>query len=70
MAVVPPWYVLDVLIRTCEFDVAAVPVPLFRICQSTPNEPPDDTLLGLRVTFNGCTSTVEDAVTVKAADTA
>ena len=44
---------LDVVIRTCEFDVPAVPVPLFRICQLTPSDPPAVTLLELRVTFRG-----------------
>ena len=65
-----PYDTLDVVIRTCEFDVPAVPVPLFRICQLTPSDPPVTTLLGLRDTFNGCTSTVLAAVTVKAAETA
>ena len=66
-----PLEALDVVIRTCEFDVPAVPVPLFRICQLTLSDPPATTLLGLRDTFNGCTSTVvAGAVTEKAAETA
>ena len=58
------------VIRACEFDEPAVPVPLFRICQFTPRDPPAVTLLELRVTFRGWTSTVVGAVTVNEAETA
>ena len=57
-----PYDELDVVIRTCELDVPAVLVPLFRICQATPSDPPGARLLGLRVTFSGCTSTDAAAV--------
>jgi hypothetical protein len=51
----------EVVIRTCEFEVLAAPLPLLRICQLTDSDPPGATLLLPSVTFKGCTSTVATA---------
>ena len=48
--------------RTWLYEEAAIVVPLFRICQLTDREAPTATLLGLLVTFSGCTSTVANRV--------
>ena len=50
-----------VVMRTCEFELAAAPVPLLRTCQLTDSEPPGATLLLPSVTLCGCTSTVAAA---------
>ena len=65
-----PELAFELVMRTCEFDVPATPVPLFLICQLTLIEPPAATELDPNVTFNGCTSTVVATVTVNAEDTA
>ena len=53
-----PYEVEEVVMRTCEFELAAVPVPLLRICQLTESDPPAVTLLLPRVTLIGWTSAV------------